>query len=171
MVWDFDTSPENQVKLARFAKKVWQHPLYFIASGFAVGLMPIFPGTFGSLVGLVLFFLLVKLPFWGYLLATMVVIAGSVWLLAWLVKETGLADPTSACIDEVAGILVALIGVPLTWYWLLSAFLLFRILDIFKPWPFSWLDKNIKGGFGMVLDDVAIGTFTAIIVQGLIFLF
>lgn len=165
MVWDFDTSSENQEKLERLAEKVWEHPLYFIACGFGVGLMPIFPGTFGALVGLVIFGMLSAWPLWAYLVFVLLGGIFAIGLCEWVVRQTGLSDPTCACIDEVVGMLVALIGVPKNAYWIALAFLLFRLLDIFKPWPFSWLDQHVKGGFGMVLDDVVIGLVTTLLIQ------
>ncbi|MDF1761085.1 MAG: phosphatidylglycerophosphatase A [Coxiellaceae bacterium] len=170
MVWDSNTSVNDKDKLDEVAANVWRHPMYFIACGFGTGLMPILPGTFASLVGLVLFFILIKLPFWWYIASIVVVIVLSVWLSEWVIRRTGLQDPTCVCVDEVAGILVALIGVPING-WIVVAFLIFRVLDIWKPWPFGWMDKNIHGGFGMVLDDVAIGLATSIIMYILVAIF
>ncbi len=167
MVWDSNTSVNDAEQLRAVAQRTWCHPLYFIACGFGLGLMPILPGTFATLAGVVLFFMLTGLPMWGYLLVTLAVIVFSVWISQWVINQTGLQDPTCVCVDEIAGVLVAFIGVPLNG-WLLVAFLIFRILDIWKPWPFGWMDRNIHGGFGMVLDDVAIGVATAIIVNVLV---
>lgn len=170
MVWDSNKSVNDAEQLRTVSEQVWRHPMYFVACGFGLGLMPILPGTFASLAGLVLFFMLVGLPMWAYLLTTLVVIVLSIVLSQWVINKTGLQDPTCVCVDEIAGILVALIGVPLDG-WLVVAFIIFRLLDIWKPWPFGWMDRNIHGGFGMVLDDVAIGLATAIVVNILVAIF
>lgn len=163
MVWDSNASNDKE-QLHLVAKRTWQHPLYFIACGFGLGLMPIVPGTFASMAGVVLFFMLLSLPVWAYAAVTLAVIVLSVALSQWVINQTGLKDPTCVCVDEIAGVLVAFAAVPVNG-WLLVAFILFRVLDIWKPWPFGWMDRNIHGGFGMVLDDVAIGLFTSIVVN------
>jgi phosphatidylglycerophosphatase A len=74
-------------------------------------------------------------------------------------------DPQEVVIDEVVGFLVAMTWLPLNWKWLLAGFLLFRLLDVFKPFPISYLDRNMKGGMGIVMDDILAGVFASIALQ------
>ena len=67
-------------------------------------------------------------------------------------------------IDEIAAQLLILAAVPLNWLFYLSAFLLFRLFDIWKPFPINWLDRSVKGGFGIMLDDVAAALYALIII-------
>ncbi len=138
----------------------------FLATGFYIGYMPKFPGTFGTLLGIPLSYCLLLLE--GtitYLAATMMFIS-----LAILISE--LHDGTLAeddsktiVIDEVVGYLVAFAGMPFQWHWILFVFVLFRLFDGIKPFPINYIDKNIKGGMGIVLDDVVAGLITNIISQ------
>jgi len=74
-------------------------------------------------------------------------------------------DPSSIVWDEFVGMWIALFMLPTGWYWLIAAFVLFRIFDIWKPWPIGWLDINLKGGAGIMLDDVAAGLISLGIIQ------
>ena len=75
------------------------------------------------------------------------------------------------CIDEFAGFFVTMINAPHGWMWVVTGFLLFRLFDIWKPWPINYIDENVQGGFGMILDDVVAGLFAMIIIQLLSFIF
>ncbi len=72
-----------------------------------------------------------------------------------MAQASGILDPGFIVIDEIAAQLLVLAAAPLDWRFYLAAFLLFRLFDIWKPFPVSWLDRNVKGGFGIMLDDVA----------------
>ena len=74
-------------------------------------------------------------------------------------------DPASIVWDEFVGLWIALFLLPAGWYWLVFGFGLFRFFDILKPWPIGWLDKNLKGGLGIMMDDVAAGLLSLIILQ------
>lgn len=69
------------------------------------------------------------------------------------------------CLDEFSGYFVTMCFAPKGWSWIISGFILFRIFDIWKPWPIRFVDKNIHGGFGMILDDVLAGIYSCIIIQ------
>ena len=83
---------------------------------------------------------------------------------------SGQADPGAIVIDEVAGQWIALLPVATTvwWQWALG-FALFRFFDIFKPWPVGWADRRVKGGFGVMIDDVIAGAYAGVILYGLMF--
>ncbi len=131
------------------------HPAFWLATWFGSGLAPKAPGTFGSAAAL---------PFaWGLMwlggvpaLAAGIVV---VFLLGWwasevYVRRAGIDDPGSIVIDEVAGQWLVLLAAPLDPVWYLLGFLLFRLFDIAKFWPASWADRVVKGGLGVMLDDV-----------------
>jgi phosphatidylglycerophosphatase A len=115
------------------------------------------PGTWGSLlVGVPLWWLLSHLGPWGYGLAWLVLLAAAIWAAGRAGPWLGAADHPAIVIDEVAGLLAALAGVPRQWPWVACGFLVFRALDILKPFPLRHLER-LPGGFGVVLDDVAAG--------------
>lgn len=145
---------------------VWQDPRYFIAFGFGSGAMPVAPGTFGTLMAIPFYLLLsAALPLTYYIAFVVLFIIGSSWLSDQLSKETDTHDHPGMCIDEFAGFFVTMINAPIGLGWVILGFLLFRFFDIVKPWPISWIDENVHGGFGMILDDVVAGVVSCLIIQ------
>lgn len=134
-------------------------PAHFIALGFGAGLAPVAPGTAGSLLGLLLFFAVRDLPWFTYLglvAALFVVGAFAAHRSARLMAS---ADPSCIVIDEIAGMLLALFLSPAGWVWPLVAFALFRLFDVLKPWPVNLADRHVRGGFGIMLDDLLAGGY------------
>jgi phosphatidylglycerophosphatase A len=159
-----------EMKLNSAPRSIWRNPKQFIAFGFGVGAIPIMPGTFGTLLAIPLFFLLQGLPFWLMLTIGLAYLAASIWLCEVCSAEIGVHDHGGMVIDETAPFLLLLMFIPSHWIWITSAFVIFRILDIWKPGPIGFVDKNVSGGWGMVLDDLLGVFFTWIIVQALIWL-
>lgn len=130
-----------------------------VATFFFVGRSPKAPGTMGSLAALPFAWFLWMLPAptaWAIVLAIFVL---GVWAAGVVIHRTGTHDHQTIVIDEVLGIfLTTSIAAHLWWHYLL-AFLLFRIFDIWKPFPVGLVDKNIKGGLGAILDDVVAAMF------------
>ncbi|MBA2653171.1 MAG: phosphatidylglycerophosphatase A [Tatlockia sp.] len=141
----------NDVKLV---KKVWQDPAYFIAFGFGSGLMPIAPGTWGTIAAIPLYLLLVNLPLWIYLSFTLVAFILGVWVSTKVSRELGAHDYSGIVWDEVVGYLITMVMVPVGWGWMIVGFFLFRLFDIWKPQPIRLVDQKVKGGLGIMLDDV-----------------
>ena len=143
-----------------------------LATGFYLGHIPKIPGTFGTLLGIPLSYFLLSIGgMITYLIATLFFV-----LLAMMISELHdrtLPEPDSKTIviDEVAGYLVAFVGMPFQWHWILFVFVMFRLFDGFKPFPISYIDKNVKGGIGIVLDDLAAGLIVNIIAQCLFIIF
>jgi phosphatidylglycerophosphatase A len=144
---------------------VWHSPLYFIAFGFGSGAFPVAPGTAGTVVAAIFYLGLRYLPLGEYLLFTLIFSIVSIWLLDQLSREIQVHDHPGMCLDEFAGYFVTMINAPWGFSWMLLGFILFRLFDIWKPWPISWLDKHIHGGFGMVIDDIAAGALAMIVMQ------
>ncbi len=144
---------------------VWRNPLYFIGFGLGSGAMPFAPGTFGTLMAIPFYILIHFLPFYFYLFFVLCFVIASAWLCDYLSKKIQIHDHPGMCIDEFAGFFVTMIAAPFSFAWILYGFILFRVFDIWKPWPIRWLDKNVPGGIGMVLDDVVAGLFAMAIIQ------
>ena len=136
-----------------------------LACGFGLGLMPWAPGTFGTLLGIPLAY---ALHFWGalpYMVASLIFIAFSIYVAEQAGPLFGESDSPKIVIDEVAGFLVTMFWIPVTWQGLLAGFILFRILDATKPVFIGYLDRHVKGGLGVVVDDLAAGLVANIILQ------
>lgn len=128
-----------------------------MATGGYIGRVPMAPGTFGSLAGLPLAFILSTVS-WSWSLAIMLAfILVAVWSAGDAARQIGAKDPGCIVIDEIAGMAVALLGMPFTPVNCLAGFILFRFFDILKPPPVRQLDRNLGGGWGIVLDDIAAG--------------
>ena len=147
------------------AKTLLRHPLGWIASGFGSGFSPRAPGTVGSAAALLPWWWLRALPLPYYVLAIVLAFAIGVWASAWVVRRSGVQDPQVVVWDEFVGVWIALIAAPAGWIWMLAGFALFRVFDIWKPWPVSWADEKLHGGLGVMLDDVFAGIYALIVMQ------
>jgi phosphatidylglycerophosphatase A len=136
---------------------------HWIAFGLGSGLAPWAPGTFGTLAAVPLYWLLSPLALVPYLSGVAVLFVLGVWACGRTARDLGGQDPGAIVWDEVVGYLAAMTAAPAGWPWMLAGFLLFRLLDISKPWPIRWLDQHVKGGLGIMLDDLAAGALTAVI--------
>lgn len=136
------------------SSKVWRDPAYFIAFGFGSGLMPIAPGTWGTLVAIPLYLLLAKLPLVIYLLITLAAFFLGIWVSEKVSHELGEHDYSGIVWDEVVGYLLTMTMAPVGLFWMIAGFLLFRLFDIWKPQPIRLIDEQVKGGLGIMLDDV-----------------
>ena len=139
-----------------------------IATGFYSGYLPKAPGTWGSLVGLLLFFLLHTLSLEIYL-----AVIASIFLLGTFAageaeKIMDHPDPGLVVIDEIVGMLITMIAVPATPLLMVLGFILFRIFDIWKPFPVNFFDQRFHGGLGIMLDDIMAGIYSLIILHVLI---
>lgn len=131
------------------------HPAALAATWFGSGLLPRAPGTWGSLAALPFAWVIVSLagPI-GLAAAAVAVFGLGCWAAGRYADASGSADPGAVVIDEVAGQWLVLVAAPLSLPGYAAGFLLFRLLDIVKPWPASWADRKLKGGFGIMADDV-----------------
>ena len=129
------------------------NPLHFFAFGFGSGILPWAPGTFGTLVAVPLYMLLQPLPLWSYLLVWLVGFVAGVWLCGRTSRDLGVHDHGGIVWDEIIGFLLTMALAPPGWLWILLGFVLFRLFDILKPWPIHSIDRQLKGGLGIMLDD------------------
>jgi phosphatidylglycerophosphatase A len=137
----------------------------FLATGFYVGSIPLAPGTFGSLIGLPLCLLLAGIQLPLAIISALLFIGLAVWIAHAAERRLKQKDPGCIVIDEIAGMLVTFIGLPLNLTTAVMGFILFRILDILKPFPIRILDKRLPGGIGIVADDVVAGLFANILIR------
>lgn len=147
-----------------------RHGILFLATGGYIGLIPAAPGTFGSLLGIPLAWLVSMLPAAGEIAAIIVFAAGAMWVAAKAESLLGRTDPGAIVIDEVAGILVTFLLIPLTVGTAAAGFVLFRILDIAKPFPIRLLERHLAGGVAVVADDLAAGAAANIALRILLWL-
>jgi len=138
----------------------------WIATGLGAGLAPLAPGTVGSLVALIpWWFALRQLsPAW-YALILLLAFALGVWACEISGKRLGVDDHRALVWDEFVGQWIELAAAPLGWPWLVAGFLLFRLFDVWKPWPIRIADRRVHGGFGVMLDDVLAGIGALIVMQ------
>jgi len=132
-------------------------PVVFIGLGFGSGLMPVAPGTAGTVIAIPLYLLLNQFDLMIYLAVTLFVSIAGIWVCSYTSNKLNAHDHPSIVIDEIAGFFITMAIAPEGWIWLLIGFALFRFFDAVKPWPISWLDRNVKGGVGIMLDDVVAG--------------
>jgi len=145
-------------------------PRQFLALGFGSGLSPWAPGTAGSLAAIPLILVLARLPLVYYLLVVVLAVALGVWICGTTARAAGVHDHSAIVWDEITGMLIAMIGLPISIATLVIAFLLFRLFDVVKPWPIGWLDRRIGGGWGIMLDDLLAGAAALIGGQALVWL-
>lgn len=152
------------------AKKILTHPLHCLAFGLGSGLSPKMPGTMGTVVGVLLYLLLAKIPLSYYLISVGLLTLVAIWICDWSSKDLGIHDYPGIVLDEIVGFLWVMIAVPLTWWTVLLAFIFFRLFDIWKPWPIRWLDQRVTGGFGIVIDDCLAAVYAWLLIQFILIL-
>ena len=149
-----------------------REPDILVATGFGVGLLPGAPGTYGSLLG--------ALIWWGtfahappvvQFVSVGLLIATATWLLRRVCARRDLSDDPAIVVDEMAGIWLTLACLPSSGPVMAAGFLAFRLFDICKPWPVSWADQRAAGGFGVLLDDLVAGVLAVIAVLAALWLF
>jgi len=153
-----------------------QNWVSFFAFGFGSGLAPKAPGTWGTLIALPL----VLAADWGavhaegiigidddffFFLITLLIVLVSIWVAEKADQQLEEDDHPAIVIDEIAGFFVSMIFLPIEWTSIVMAFVLFRIFDIVKPFPIRQVDKTVKGGIGIVVDDVIAGIYTNVVIQ------
>lgn len=129
-------------------------PVHLLALGFGSGLAPFAPGTFGSIVGLLLGLAIAPLGIWTAVGITVLVTIAGVWICGESARRLGVHDHPAIVWDEVAGMMIVLLAAPATWWGIALAFGLFRLFDVWKPWPIREVDHGMHGGLGIMLDDV-----------------
>jgi phosphatidylglycerophosphatase A len=140
------------------------HPAHFLALGFGSGLAPVMPGTFGTLVAFPLYYLFV--PFIGDVgvvaLTAPLLLLGT-WVCARTGADLGVSDHGGMVWDEIVAFLVVLAVAPGGLWWRVAEFVLFRFFDMVKPPPIRHFDRSLKGGFGVMFDDLLAAFYTLLV--------
>ncbi len=144
-------------------RKVMTDPVNFLAFGFGTGLAPIAPGTFGSLPGVLLFWLTMGFGLYVQLTVVAALVIAGIWICGESARRIGVHDHGGIVWDEIAGMYVTLLAAPISLVGWVLAFVLFRIMDIVKPWPIRDLDHRIEGGLGIMLDDLVAALYAAVL--------
>ena len=145
------------------------HPAAMIATWFGSGRLPFMPGTWGSVAALPFAWVIHSL--WGsvgMLVAAGVVFTLGLWASKVLADSMGQKDPGEIVVDEVVGMWITLALVPPSISLYVIGFALFRVFDIFKPWPVNWADRQLPGAFGVMVDDVLAGIYALVIMAFLV---
>ena len=146
----------------------FHHPATLIATWFGSGLLPGAPGTWGSLAALPVGALLVMTGgIWALVAGCAIALLLGLWATGLYAEQTAREDPSDVVIDEVAGQWIALIPAGLDPLLFAVAFLAFRAADIAKPWPVGWIDRNVRGAWGVMADDLLAGAYAALVTYGL----
>lgn len=143
-------------------------PVHFLALGFGSGLAPKAPGTFGTLAAIPVFLLMTGLTLEVYAAVLAIMSLFGIYICGKAATDAGVHDHGAIVWDEIVGYLITMLMLPVTWQTVLVGFILFRVFDIFKPWPISFIDKRCHGGLGIMLDDIVAG-FMALACMHLIF--
>jgi len=138
------------------------NPWHLVATGFGSGLFPVGIGTIGSLVAIPLWLLLILLPRQFYFLFVIFSIGIGIYLCQRTAKDTLVHDDGRIVWDEFVGMWITLMALPVNnWQWITIGFIIFRLFDIWKPWPICWCDCNLQGGLGIMIDDIIAGLFAS----------
>ena len=137
-------------------------PVHFLAFGFGAGLAPRAPGTFGSAVGIVIAWWMLDLPLVARIGVVLAVIGLGIWICGESARRLGKHDDQRIVLDEIAGVLLTSLGVAEKSFFALAlVFVFFRLFDIWKPWPIRDVDHSLKGGLGIMLDDLIAALYAA----------
>ena len=155
------TKPQSDLRF------LLSNPLHFLALGFGTGLSRIAPGTMGTLLAVPLFFGLMHTPeLLHYVVITALFLIG-IPICAVAGRHLGVSDHSGIVWDEIVAFLLVLEFTTLSWQWWITAFLLFRLFDIWKPFPISYFDARLKGGFGVMFDDLLAAVYAIACMKGL----
>jgi len=149
-------------------KAILANPIHLLAFGFGAGLSPKAPGTVGTVVAVLIYLVLPSMQpviYAGLILLSFVF---GIWICGKTSEDLGVHDHGGIVWDEFVGYWVTMFMAPSGLFWVLLGFVLFRLLDIFKPWPIKWADKELAGGLGIMLDDVLAGIMAALCMQALV---
>ena len=153
---------------ARAPSAPWRRLVHFLAFGFGSGKAPVAPGTFGTLVGIPAYLLLQPLATYIYVAVVAGLFGVGVWLCHVTERDLGVHDHPGIVWDEIVGYLITMFMAPAGWVWMAAGFLLFRLFDIWKPFPIRQIERRIQGGFGNMLDDALAAVYAWFVLQAVV---
>lgn len=145
------------------------NPWNFFALGFGSGLVPVAPGTFGTLMAIPLYLLLMQFSPGVYLLILLLTFLLGIAICGVSAAKLEVHDHPGIVWDEFVGYWLTMFMAPAGWLWIVVGFVLFRFFDILKPWPIRFIDQRVSGGLGIMLDDILAGIYSLIILQLLVY--
>lgn len=145
--------------------ETWQNLINLLAYGLGSGAMPIAPGTSGSLVGVALFWFMARLSPGRYAAVVAVLFVAGIYICNQAASAAGAVDPGFIVYDEVVGFLVAMYLMPRDWRWIVAGFAVYRLFDIWKPFPIHYIESHLGLGSAIMTDDVVAGLYTLIILH------
>ncbi len=160
---------DSRLKLQITATNIFRDPFLFIAFGFGSGLAKVGPGTAGTLLAIPFYYLLIQLGMPIYGLIVLIALLAGIWICDVASERLGVHDHSGIVWDEIVGFWITMLAVPISIPLIVLGFILFRLFDILKPWPISWLDQHVSGGFGIMIDDVLAAVFANLCLQVLIY--
>ncbi len=148
-----------------------REPVHLVAFGFGSGLSPWAPGTFGTLIAIPITRFVMQFGFAAHLSFAILASLFGIYVCGESARRLGVHDHPGIVWDEIAGFAVTMLTVPANLQSVLAGFALFRLLDIWKPWPIREADHSLPGGLGIMLDDIIAGIFAAAILLGIRYIF
>ena len=147
-----------------------RNPIHLLAVGFGSGRAPYMPGTIGTLVAIPIYLVLqlFSLPIYTLIMSAMILVG--FWICEVADQAIGVYDHPSIVWDEIVGYLLTMWAVPANWVSVVLGFLLFRLFDIWKPFPIRWFNDKIGGGVGVVIDDLMAAVYATIILHLIIWI-
>jgi phosphatidylglycerophosphatase A len=149
---------------AILVRQVLRDPVHWLAFGFGAGLLPVAPGTWGSLLAAVIYWFVAPVPIEIMLVVLGMLFAAGIPLCGASARRLGVHDHGGIVWDEIVGMLAVLLFTPPEPAWFLAAFFAFRLFDIWKPWPIRDLDHRVRGGLGIMLDDGLAAVYAALLI-------
>ena len=150
---------------ARAPSVPWRRFVHFLAFGFGTGRSPVAPGTFGTLVGIPAYLLLQPFAIYIYVAVVAGLFGVGVWLCQVTERDLGVHDHPGIVWDEIVGYLITMFMAPAGWEWVVLGFFLFRLFDIWKPFPIRQIERRVRGGFGNMLDDALAAAYAWVMLQ------
>ncbi|NNE18983.1 MAG: phosphatidylglycerophosphatase A [Myxococcales bacterium] len=139
---------------------LWKYPVHVLAYGFGTGLVPGAPGTIGTLVGVAFYWMMAPLrPLYYWALTSVLAIAG-VFICEQTASDLGARDPGMIVWDEIVGYLFAMYRLPRDWRWLAAGFVVYRLFDVWKPYPIGLIEEGFGVGVSIMADDIVAGVYT-----------
>lgn len=158
-------SAHQAISQKELVATVLKSPVHFLAFGLGSGLSPKAPGTVGTLAAVPLYLLLMQLSPLYYLLALLAATGFGIWVCGKSSQLLGVHDHGGIVWDEFVGFWITMFIAPAGWLWIVLGFVLFRVFDIWKPWPIQVIDRKVDGGLGIMLDDILAGVFALLVLQ------
>ena len=155
--------------MKRLAPGLLRDPVHLLALGFGSGLVPVAPGTAGTVVGVLIDPLLRPLGLELRILVVAVMAVAGIWICGASARRLGVHDHPAIVWDEIVGYLALMLLLPAGSTWALLGFAVFRLFDIWKPWPIRQLDHAVGGGLGIMLDDIAAAVWGALVLAAVFY--